>query len=95
MDPRRSGFSRFFPTGKYKRGVGVLVVGNAIAQLLLILAIPLLSRLYSPAEFGLLSLFTATTAIVGSVVCGRYQFAVALPKTVSYTHLTLPTIYSV
>lgn len=80
MDPRRSGFSRFFPTGKYKRGVGVLVVGNAIAQLLLILAIPLLSRLYSPAEFGLLSLFTATTAIVGSVVCGRYQFAVALPK---------------
>jgi len=74
------GFSRFLPKGKYKRGVGVLVVGNIISQVLLLLATPLLSRLYSPAEFGLLSLFTATIAIVGSVVCGRYEFAVALPK---------------
>ena len=69
------------PKSNFLRGTSILVVGNIIAQSLVLLSSPLLTRIYSPAEFGLLAVFGATTAIAGSIVCGRYEAAVALPDT--------------
>ena len=50
-------------------------------------------------DFSLLSLFLRADIIVKSVMiililCSVYSWAVII-ETVSYTHLTLPTIYSV
>ncbi|MEM9657626.1 MAG: oligosaccharide flippase family protein, partial [Planctomycetota bacterium] len=44
------------------------------------LAAPLLSRLYSPRDFGLMAIFTALTAIGGTLATLRYDHAIPLPK---------------
>lgn len=61
------------------------MLGNVVAQIIVLLASPILTRIYSPEEFGLLAVFTSTVAIIGTIVCGRYDAAVALPETHSET----------
>lgn len=43
------------------------------------LAMPVLSRLYAPADFGLLSVLTSALGILGVAACLRYEVAIALP----------------
>ncbi|HEX7001835.1 MAG TPA: hypothetical protein VF164_09075, partial [Trueperaceae bacterium] len=61
------------------RNVGMLAVGTAAGHVVSILAAPLLTRVYSPADFGLLAVFTAVTAIAGVAVSLRLGLAVAVP----------------
>jgi len=58
-----------------------LVTGTTFAQVITILASPLLTRLYGPEAFGFLALFTSITSIIGVVACMRYEMAIMLPKT--------------
>ena len=71
---------RFKPKSAFARGVGVLVGGTAGAQALMVLAAPLLTRLYSPEDFGLLAVFTAVLALFGVIAAGRYELAIPLPE---------------
>ncbi len=71
---------RLLPTGAFARGVGVLVGGTAGAQLLMVLAAPVLTRLYAPDDFGLLAVFTACMALFTVVAAGRYELAIPLPE---------------
>jgi len=57
-----------------------LVSGTAVAQVIAILASPILTRLYGPEAFGLLALFTSITGIIGVIACMRYELAIMLPK---------------
>ena len=58
-----------------------LVTGTTFAQIIAILASPLLTRLYGPEAFGFLALFTSITSIIGVIACMRYEMAIMLPKT--------------
>lgn len=55
-----------------------LAAGGALAQALPLLLGPLLTRLFTPAEFGVYHLFAAVAANLGVVACGRYEFALPL-----------------
>lgn len=57
-----------------------LVSGTTFAQLITILAAPVLTRLYAPEAFGAVALFTSITSIVGVVACLRYELAIMLPE---------------
>lgn len=57
-----------------------LVSGTALAQVLSILAAPILSRLYGPEDFGLLGLFISITSIIGIIACLRYELTIMLPE---------------
>ncbi len=57
-----------------------LMSGSTLAQVITILAAPILTRLYGPAAFGLLGLFVATTRILTQVSGLRYELAIMLPK---------------
>ncbi len=46
-----------------------LVTGTTFAQIIAILASPLLTRLYGPEAFGFLALFTSITSIIGVIAC--------------------------
>ena len=50
-----------------------------MAQLLPLLASPVLARLYSPVEFGVFGLFFSLCAISSVVASGRYELAILLP----------------
>ena len=71
---------RFKPKSAFARGVGVLVGGTAGAQALMVLAAPVLTRLYSPEDFGLLAVFTAILALLAVIAAGRYELAIPLPE---------------
>lgn len=69
-----------FRTGGFARDAAVLTMGTALAQLLAIAAMPVLSRLYSPGAFGALAVFMAVSSIVATAVTLRYETSILLPK---------------
>lgn len=61
------------------KSVAVLASGTAAGQLILLLSAPILTRLYSPDEFGLLGAYMAPVGIFGAVATLRYEGAIPLP----------------
>ena len=66
--------------GKFARNLLTLGFGTIIAQLIPILASPLLTRLYSPDEFGLFANFLGILSILLVFYTGKFDLAVILPK---------------
>lgn len=58
-----------------------ILAGSAAGQGLVLLSYPLLSRLYDPAEFGLLVIFTAVVSMIGVLSTASLEPAVLIPKT--------------
>ena len=71
---------KLLPGGKFARGVAVLTGGNVIGQLLTIAASPILTRLYTPEQMGVLAVYISITAILTVVLSLRYETAIALPE---------------
>ena len=67
-------------TGFY-RNTFTLLKGSFLSQLLPLIISPFLTRLYSPAEFGVLAVFTSISTILGSIINGRYEQALVLVRT--------------
>ncbi|HEV7368004.1 oligosaccharide flippase family protein [Arenibaculum sp.] len=65
----------------FLRNVAVLASGTAVAQVLTILAYPILMRLFSPAQFGLFALFGAIVMTVTVVAGLRYELAIVIART--------------
>jgi lipopolysaccharide exporter len=57
-----------------------LVSGSVVAQVLGTLLIPIITRLYSPENFGVFQLFLAISGILAVLSCLSYQLAIMLPK---------------
>ena len=75
----RNRFDRLIPRDRFIRSVGVLAVGIAIGQGLVIVTSPLLTRLYSPSDFGVLAVFMSITGLLQVVSSLRYEIAIPLP----------------
>lgn len=71
---------RNLPQNSFARGVSVLVGGTAGAQALMVLASPLLTRLYTPEDFGLLAVYAGLLALVAVIASLRYELAIPLPE---------------
>jgi len=57
----------------------ILASGSAIASLISLAAEPIASRLFPPEVFGIVYAFISLTAIVGMIMCFRYEQAIVLP----------------
>lgn len=57
-----------------------LVSGTIFAQGMIVLASPIITRLYGPDSFGLLAVFLSITGIPAVIICLRYEFSIMLPK---------------
>lgn len=62
------------------RGMATLALGSGIGRVIGIIAIPVLTRLYAPEDFGVLAVFTALVAILAPIVTLRYPLALPLPR---------------
>lgn len=71
--------NKLFKNKLYK-DVATLIGGTGLAQTLPFLISPILTRMYSPDEFGILAFYMAAIAIVGVASTGRYELAILLPK---------------
>jgi len=68
------------PTSEFSRNVLTLMTGTTIAQAIPIAISPILTRIYTPEDFGVFALFIAATSIFGSIANGKYELAIMLPK---------------
>ena len=60
------------------RNVGKLLSASIVAQAVGILVYPILSRLYSPEDFGLLNLFLSIGGVLLILSTAQYQYAVSV-----------------
>lgn len=56
------------------------MTGTTIAQAIPIAISPILTRLYTPKDFGVFALYVSVASIISVVATGRYELAIMLPK---------------
>ncbi|HNY44146.1 MAG TPA: oligosaccharide flippase family protein [Bacteroidales bacterium] len=67
------------PKSEFSKNFFILFKGTMIAQIIPMLLMPVLTRMYSPDDFGVLELFVSVTTILGSIANLRYELSIVLP----------------
>lgn len=67
------------PRSGFARGTIVLIGGTGGAQLVAIIASPVLTRLYTPDDFGVLAVYMALVITLGVISSLRYHLGILLP----------------
>lgn len=62
------------------RNVATLITGTTVAQVIPIAISPILTRLYTPDDFGLLALYMSVVGLVAVVSTLRYELAIVQPQ---------------
>jgi O-antigen/teichoic acid export membrane protein len=70
----------FASKSEFRKNLLVLMSGTAIAQIIPVLCSPVLTRQFSPADFGLYANFTAVMSFITIVMTGQYPKAIVLPE---------------
>ena len=60
--------------------VALLVGGATFSQAVSVLASPVLTRLFTPREYGVVAVFSSALAILAIVAAGRYEVTIPLPR---------------
>jgi O-antigen/teichoic acid export membrane protein len=68
------------PKSEFSRNVLTLITGTTIAQAIPIAISPILTRIYTPADFGVFALYMSIASIMSVIATGRYELAIMLPK---------------
>lgn len=76
----RNALRRLLPKGEFARNVLTLMTGTAIAQAIPIAISPILTRIYTPQDFGLFALYMAIATTLAVIATGRYELAIMLPR---------------
>ena len=64
----------------FSKNVLTLMTGTTIAQAIPFAITPILTRLYTPDDFGVFALFLAITAVAGAISNAQYEQAIILPE---------------
>lgn len=64
----------------FVRNVGILTGGTVLGQAILVVALPFITRLYSPDDFSMLAVYMGLVAVFSTVACLRYNLAIPLPQ---------------
>lgn len=71
---------RLKPKSEFTRNILILMTGTTIAQAIPIVISPILTRFYSPADFGIFALFMSLTSILVVIATGKYDLSIILPS---------------
>ena len=72
--------ARILPGHGFARSITVLAGGAALGQGVALLASPILTRLYSPEDYGVLGVYAAILGMITVVASLRYEYALPLPE---------------
>ncbi|WP_427365242.1 oligosaccharide flippase family protein [Candidatus Caldatribacterium saccharofermentans] len=72
--------SVLLPRGQFARSVTILAGGTALGQAITVLASPILTRLYTPGDFGTLAVYSSILSILTVIASWRYELAIPLPE---------------
>lgn len=71
---------RLMDRGGLVRAVMVLVGGTASAHAITAIALPILTRLYTPSDFNVLAIFSSLLSVVSVAACLRFDVAIPIPE---------------
>ena len=64
----------------FLKNVFTLLSGATVAQIITLISIPILTRIYTPEDFGYIAIYLSIANIVAAFSTGRYELAIMLPK---------------
>lgn len=70
----------YFPKNKFTKGVLLITFGTIVGQLIVLLSSPLITRLYTPSDFGGLAVYASFLGVSSTIGSLRYDQAIPLPK---------------
>lgn len=70
---------KFVAKGSVTRNITLIAGGTIIGQAATLVVLPLLTRLYTPADFGAMAIFLALLVPLNAVASLRYEMAIPLP----------------
>lgn len=76
-------YRRFLGEDSFKdtyKDIAVLVTGSTGGQIVLFLVTPILSRIYSPQDFGHLAIYMSLMLMLGVWTTGKYELAIVIPE---------------
>ena len=73
-------FTKLKPKSEFSRNVLTLMTGTTIAQAIPIAISPILTRIYTPEDFGIFAIYMSVASILSVMATGRYELAIMLPK---------------
>ena len=73
-------FFRKFRENDYAKNILTLITGTTAAQIVPFALSPILTRLYTPDDFGVLALFFSICSVLSVVAAGRYELSIVIPK---------------
>lgn len=83
----------FRNASKFNRNALLLMLLTLVAQSIPIVASPVLTRLYSPEDFGVFAFYVGIIQILSVLITAKYELAIVLPKRRSHAYqLTVLTI---
>jgi O-antigen/teichoic acid export membrane protein len=74
-----SSLAALFPRTDFAKSVALLSSATAAGQAIVLLAAPVLTRLYGPDDFGVLGVYASILGIVSVIASLRYEQAIPLP----------------
>ena len=77
------------PKSEFSRNVLTLMTGTTLAQAIPIAISPILTRIYTPEDFGVFALFISIVGIMAVVSTGKYELSLILPKKDSFAYQLL------
>lgn len=83
MNKLKAKYNQLFASesGSTFKGMLTLALGSSAARIVGIASIPIVTRIYSPADYGLLALYISIVSILVPIATLRYSTAIPLPKT--------------
>ena len=71
---------KFNIKSEYAKNIVTLVTGTAIAQVIPIVIMPMLTRLYTPVEFGMFGMYIGIVSLLLVISTFKYDVAIIQPK---------------
>jgi O-antigen/teichoic acid export membrane protein len=68
------------PKSEFSKNVLTLMTGTSIAQAIPIAISPILTRIYTPEDFGIFALYISIASMIALIATGRYELAIMLPR---------------
>ncbi len=80
-NPVMAQIDTYLPKGSFGRKVLIMLTGTVAGQLIAVLLSPVLTRIFSPEDFGALGSFSAFIMVLSIIAMLRYEVAIPMTKT--------------
>ncbi len=77
----KSLIDKYIKNSDFTRNSLILMIGTIVAQVISLIAAPILSRIYTPEQYGILGIFNSISSLLNSILIFGFNSAIVLAPT--------------